>query len=409
MAVLRPFRALRPRPEVASEIASVPYDVVNTEEARALAEGHPLSFLHVVRPEIDLPPETDIHDDAVYAQAPKALARLIEDGHLIRDDQPGLFLYRQIMGDHSQVGVVGCGAVDDYDLDLLKKHEKTRPDKEDDRTRHVLTLSAHAGPVFSTYRGTARIDGIVESVIARQEPLYDFTAVDGVRHTVWRVPSPDDLSEAFQEVPATYVADGHHRAASASRARAARREESEAFRPDDEVNFFLTVLFPADQLAILPYNRFVHDLNGLSAEAFLERVGDVMKVTPDAAPSPDRKGDFSMYLGATWYRLEAPQEAVENEHPVDSLDAAILQDLLLGPILGIDDPRTSTRIDFVGGIRGTAELEKRVREAGGGVAFSVFPVSVDELMAVADAGLVLPPKSTWFEPKLRSGLLIHEF
>jgi uncharacterized protein (DUF1015 family) len=409
MAVLRAFRALRPRPEVASEIASVPYDVVNTQEARALAAGNALSFLHVVRPEIDLPPETDIHDDAVYAQAPKALARLIEDGHLIRDEEPGLFLYRQIMGDHAQVGVVGCGAVDDYDQDLLKKHEKTRPDKEDDRTRHVLTLSAHAGPVFSTYRGTARIDGIVDSVIAGEEPLYDFTAVDGVRHTVWRVPSPGELSEAFLEIPATYVADGHHRAASASRARAARRDGAGSFSTEDEVNFFLTVLFPADQLAILPYNRFVHDLDGRSPGEFLELLGTAMAVSPGGPPSPERKGDFSMYLGGEWYRLEAPREAVENEHPVDSLDAAILQQLVLDPILGIEDPRTATRIDFVGGIRGTGELERRVDESGGGVAFSVFPVSVEELMAVADAGLVLPPKSTWFEPKLRSGLLIHEF
>lgn len=409
MAVLRPFRALRPRAAKASQVASVPYDVVDTAEARELAAGNPDSFLHVVRPEIDLPPETDIHDDAVYAQAPRALARLLETGSLFRDEESALYLYRQIMDGHAQIGVVGCGAVDDYDQDLLKKHEKTRPDKEDDRTRHVLTLSAHAGPVFSTYRGTERIDAIVESVTSNEEPLYDFVASDGVQHTVWKVPRSHELEQAFREVPATYVADGHHRAASASRARAARREAAEQWSGEEEVNFFLTVLFPADQLKILPYNRVVHDLSGATSAEFLERLSAVMSVTPDGPPSPDRKGVFSMYLEGRWYRLEAPTAAVENDHPVDSLDAAILQDLVLGPLLGIEDPRTSTRIDFVGGIRGTGELEKRVRARQGGVAFSVFPVSVAELMAVADANLVLPPKSTWFEPKLRSGLLIHEF
>ncbi len=408
MAELRPFRALRPRPDLASKVASVPYDVVDTAEARELAAGNPHSFLHVVRPEIDLPPETDIHDDEVYEQAPRALARLVEDGSLLRDDDRALYLYRQIMGNHAQIGVVGCASVDEYDRDLIKKHEKTRPDKEDDRTRHVLTLSAHAGPVFLTYRGTARIDAAVESVTATEEPLYDFVAVDGVAHTVWKVPDPVELEEAFREVPALYVADGHHRAASASRARAARRDEAESFSGDEEVNSFLTVLFPGEQLQILPYNRFVHDLFGASEAEFLERLGEVMKVTPGGPPSPDRKGAFSMYLGGEWFHLEAPRAAVEADHPVDSLDAAILQERVLGPILGIDSPRTSTRIDFVGGIRGTDELVKRVRDTGG-VAFSVFPLGVGELMAVADAGLVLPPKSTWFEPKLRSGLLIHEF
>ena len=409
MAELRPFRALRPRPELASKIASVPYDVVDTAEARELAAGNPYSFLHVVRPEIDLPPETDIHDDAVYAQAPKALERLVAEGALVQDDEPALFLYRQIMGDHSQVGVVGCAAVDEYDADLIKKHEKTRPDKEDDRTRHVVTLSAHAGPVFLSYRGTARIDAAVAAVMASEAPLYDFVAVDGVAHTVWRVPDPAELRAAFREVPALYVADGHHRAASASRARAALRERSDDFTGEEEVNFFLTCIFPDEQLAILPYNRVVHDLRGDSPEAFLDKLRRVMEVTPDGAPSPDHKGGFAMYLAGAWYALEAPREAVEAAHPVESLDAAILQTLVLGPLLGIDDPRTSERIDFVGGIRGTGELERRVDARGDGVAFSLFPVSMAELMAVADAGLNLPPKSTWFEPKLRSGLLIHRF
>ncbi len=409
MAELRAFRALRPRSDMAARVASVPYDVVDTAEARELAEGNRYSFLHVVRPEIDLPEETGIHDDAVYEQAPRSLARLIEEGALFRDDEPALYLYRQIMDGHAQIGVVGCASVDEYDRDLVKKHEKTRPDKEDDRTRHVLTLSAHAGPVFLTYRGTERIDAAVASVVESEEPIYDFVAPDGVSHTVWRVSDPAELEAAFAEVPATYVADGHHRAASASRARAARREEASDFTGEEEVNFFLTVLFPGNQLRILPYNRVVHDLMDASPAEFLERLGRVMTVTPGGSPSPDRKGLFAMYLDGAWYQVEAPREAVEADDPVDALDAAILQDLVLRPLLGIDNPRTSSRITFVGGIRGTEELERRVEANGGGVAFSLFPVSMDELMAVADAGLVLPPKSTWFEPKLRSGLLVHEF
>ncbi len=409
MAELRSFRALRPRPDLASAVASVPYDVVDSSEARELAAGNPHSFLHVVRPEIDLPDGTDIHDGAVYAQASGALSRLIAEGSLIRDETQAIFLYRQIMGDHVQIGVVACASVDEYDEDLIKKHEKTRPEKEDDRTRHVLTLSAHAGPVFLTYRGTSRIDTAVAAVTSTQAPLYDFVAQDGVAHTVWRVADSAELQEAFLEVPALYVADGHHRAASASRAREAKREHAAHFSADDEVNSFLTVLFPADQLKILPYNRVVHDLFATSPAGFLELLREVMTVTSGGPPSPDRKGVFSMYLGGEWFQVEAPPEALEVDHPVDSLDAAILQERVLGPILGVENPRTSTRIDFVGGIRGTDELVSRVRERGGGVAFSLFPVSVDELMAVADAGLVLPPKSTWFEPKLRSGLLTHEF
>jgi uncharacterized protein (DUF1015 family) len=409
MTVLRPFRALRPHPDRAPAVASVPYDVVNTAEARALAAGNPDSFLHVVRPEIDLPEGTDIHDDAVYAQAPRSLARLIEKGSLIRDAQEALYLYRQVMDDHVQIGVVGCASVDEYDQGLIKKHEKTRPDKEDDRTRHVLTLAAHAGPVFLTYRGTSRIDAAVEAVTSTQKPLYDFVAPDGVAHTLWRVTDFAGLEEGFREVPALYVADGHHRAASASRARATRRREATEFSGHEEVNYFLTVLFPAEQLKILPYNRVVHDLLASTPAEYLEQLRQVMTVTAGGPPHPDRKGAFSMFLDGEWFAVLAPQEALAVDHPVDSLDAAILQDRVLKPILGIEDPRTSTRIDFVGGIRGTDELETRVRRRGGGVAFSLFPVSVDELMAVADAGLVLPPKCTWFEPKLRSGLLTHQF
>ena len=312
------------------------------------------------------------------------------------------------MGDHSQVGVVCCSPVDEYDEGLIKLHEKTRPDKEDDRTRHVLTLSAHAGPVFLTYRGTPAIDAAVAAAID-SEPLYDFVAPDGVGHTVWRVTDYQAIVDGFVEVPATYVADGHHRAKSASRAREARREANADHSGEERYNVFLTVLFPADQLAILPYNRVVHDLNGHTAEALLEAIGQVMTVTPDADPSPSERGRFAMYLGGTWYGLEAPAARTGDPDPVESLDAAILQADVLAPLLAIDNPRTSKRIDFVGGIRGTDELAQRVEERGDGVAFSLYPVSLDQLLAVADAGRVLPPQSTWFEPKLRSGLIVHEF
>jgi uncharacterized protein (DUF1015 family) len=409
MTVLRSFRALRPHPDLASSVASVPYDVISSAEARALAAGNPDSFLHVIRPEINLPEETDIHADEVYAQGPRALARLLKRGSLVRDEQAAMYIYRQIMDDHVQIGVVGCASVDEYDQDLIKKHEKTRPDKENDRTRHMLTLSAHAGPVFLTYRGNSSINSLVETIISTQKPLYDFVAPDGVTHTVWRVTASKGLEEAFKAIPALYVADGHHRAASASRARAERQRAATEFNDNEEVNSFLTVLFPAEQLKILPYNRVVHDLLENTPAEFLARIQEVMTLTPAGEPIPDRKGVFSMFLDGKWFRLEAPREALEIDHPVDSMDAAILQDRVLGPLLDIQDPRTSTRIDFVGGIRGTQELAARVKKLGGGVAFSLFPVSVGELMAVADAGLVLPPKSTWFEPKLRSGLFTHEF
>ncbi len=412
MAVLQSFAALRPQPELAERVASVPYDVVNSAEARALAAGNEFSFLHVVRPEIDLPEGTDPHADEVYAQAKRGLDRLVATGALLRDEEPALYLYRQVMGEHAQVGIVGVCSVDEYDADVIKKHEKTRKDKEDDRTRHVMTLRAHAGPVFLTYRGEQAINQLVAAAMRDLKPLYDFVAPDGVGHTVWRVSGApaEELERAFAAVPALYVADGHHRSASASRARAAARAENPRHDGTEEYNRFLAVLFPAEELRIMAYNRVVHDLNGLSPEQFMARVKENFEVVPGAQPEPGKRGRFSMYLGGEWFELRAPSELLEVEDPVASLDAAILQSHLLGPVLGIDDPRTSERIDFVGGIRGTGELVKRVEARGGaGVAFSLYPLGVEQLMAVADAGRVLPPKSTWFEPKLRSGLLIHEF
>lgn len=405
MAEIHPFRALRPRPEAAARVASVPYDVVDTGEARALAAGNPDSFLHVVRAEIDLPPELDPHDEAVYRQAAESLAGLIERGVLVRDPEPALYLYRQVWRGRSQTGIVGCCSVGEYDRGLIKRHEHTRPDKELDRTRHALAIGAHAGPVFTTYRGRPEIDRRVAAAAA-EPPLYDFEAADGVRHTVWRLSADDSaaLAGELARVPALYVADGHHRAAAYSRV----HRELAGAAAGSEADRFLAVLFPADQLAILPYNRFVLDLGGRTPEDFLAALGEAMAVTPDGPPEPAGRGRFAMYLAGRWYALEAPRERIDDPDPVASLDAAILQDLVLGPLLGIDDPRTSERIEFVGGVRGSGELARRV-DARGGVAFALHPLTVGELMAVADAGRVLPPKSTWFEPKLRSGLLVHEF
>ncbi len=408
MAVLRPLKALRPPPDLAAQVASVPYDVVDTREARALADGNPLSFLHVVRPEIDLPEGTDLHSDPVYEQGRAALNKLQSDGGLVRDHGPALYVYRQTMGDHEQVGVVGRCSVDEYDQDLIKKHEKTRPEKEDDRTRHVLTMSAHAGPVFLTYRGTQAIDALVAHVV-QSDPLYDFTAPDGVGHTVWRVTDHAALTQAFADVSCTYVADGHHRSASASRARASMRDGNPAHDGSEDYNLFLAALFPESQLQILAYNRVVHDLNGMTPAALLDRIGSTMEVVEDANPAPAARGWFSMYLDGRWYGLAAPASALEQDDPVASLDAAILQDSILNPLLGIEDPRTSNRISFVGGIRGTEELARRVDQRGTGCAFTLFPLGTDQLMAVADQDRVLPPKSTWFEPKLRSGLIVHTF
>jgi uncharacterized protein (DUF1015 family) len=409
MVVVAPLPALRPRPELAAQVAAVPYDVVDTAEARALADGNPFSYLHVARPEIDMPPGTDPHSRAVYEAGHAALARLVAEGTLVRDPGPALYLYRLAADGHSQTGVMGRCSVDDYDAGRIKKHEKTRPDKEEDRTRHLLALGCHPEPVFLTYRRDAeaarRIAAATEAA-----PLYRFTAADGVEHTLWRLAGEEAtaLSRAFAGIDALYVADGHHRCAAASRARAERRGSAggagSAPRPDD---FLLAAVFPDDEVRILPYNRVVDDLGGRSPAAFLDALRGAVAVEEGAPPRPERRGRASMYLDGRWYGLDFPRRDVEAADPVESMDAAILQARVLGPLLGIDDPRTAEGIDFVGGSRGTAELERRV-DAGAAVAFSLHPVSVAELMAVADAGRVLPPKSTWFEPKLRSGLLVHE-
>ena len=406
MAILHPFSALRPPPERAKQVASVPYDVVNTEEARNLAANNPLSFLHVSRPEIDLPEGTDIHSDAVYRKAADNFQNLIKNCPLENEELPSIYLYRLIMGEHEQIGVVACCSVDEYDTDVIRKHERTRRDKEDDRTRHMRVLRAQTGPVFLTYRARRDIDTMVmETTMANA--LYDFTADDGIQHTIWRVPDPVRFVQTFRDVPYLYIADGHHRAASASRARAELKEQNSNHTGDEEYNFFLAVIFPDDQLQILPYNRVVRDLNGQSKDEFLSDVKRVFEVSENGAPTAKAPGNWSMYLNNQWYGLSLPANAPKPEGLVASLDVALLQDRLLDPILGIKDVRTDKRIDFVGGLRGTKELERLVDERKAAVAFSLYPTNVADLLRVSDAGEIMPPKSTWFEPKLRDGLLSH--
>jgi uncharacterized protein (DUF1015 family) len=404
MAQLTPFRALRPAPSVAPRVASVPYDVVNTSEARDLASGEPLSFLRVTRAEIDLPDTLSPYDAAVYTRAVENLRALETAAPLVTDEQPTLYLYRQRMGTHEQTGLAGCFSVDEYERDLIKKHEKTRPDKEDDRTRHMIELRAQTGVVFLTYRASSTVDAVADRVCLGR-PLYDFTASDGVRHTVWSV-APDDVAvlvDAFGTIPALYIADGHHRAASAARARAEMRTRG---LPTGEADVFIAVAFPDTQLQILPYHRVVKDLNGHTPASFLAALRGRMPVS-DWAPADAHSGKVSMFLDGRWHTLELPAPAAGTSR-ADSLAVAVLQREVLEPLLGVGDPRTDKRIDFVGGIRGPRALEGQVTSGQAAVAISLNAVTVDDLMAIADAGGIMPPKSTWFEPKLRDGLLVHQ-
>jgi uncharacterized protein (DUF1015 family) len=409
VAAIYPFRALRPPAERVADVAAVPYDVVNTEEARALAASKPSSFLHVSRPEIDLPEGTDIYSNEVYEKARENFERLKAEGTLEEETEPSLYIYRLVMGEHTQVGVAACFSVDEYDEDRIRKHERTRPDKENDRTRHILTLRAQTGPVFLTYRADRRIDALVGAE-TKGQPLYDFTAEDGVRHTVWRAGSAEQLARCFAEVPLLYIADGHHRAASASRARAELRAQNPDHDGDEEYNRFLAVVFPDEQMQILPYHRVVKDLNGRDEAAFLEEVGSRFNVTEGANPKgPGRPAHWHMYLAGRWYGLTLRDDAALTltDDPTATLDVSLLQNNLLGPVLGVTDPRTDKRIDFVGGIRGTSELERLVDEGRAAVAFALYPTSIEDLLRVSDAGGIMPPKSTWFEPKLRDAILIH--
>jgi uncharacterized protein (DUF1015 family) len=406
MAKLQAFRAYRPQPGLEDKIASPPYDVLNSAEARVMAEGNQYSFLHVVKPEIDLPEDVHLYDDRVYAKARDNFERMIRNKWLVREEVPSLYLYRQIMDGHSQAGLVAGASVWEYQNDLIKKHEFTRKNKEDDRTRHVNDVNANAGPVFLTYRAQKNIDQKIENLM-ETDPLYNFAAPDGIQHTVWVVCADDDIRELmqmFKNVPELYVADGHHRSASAARVGDERRKKDLDPTGEKVYDYFLAVLFPHNQLTIMDYNRVVRDLNGLDTKTFLENIATPFHVEHSSERKPSEPNTFGMYLDGEWYRLTAKPGTFNADDPVDSLDVSILQNNLLNPVLGIGDPRSDERIDFVGGIRGMDELERRVNQ-GEAVAFSLFPTSIEQLMAIADAGKVMPPKSTWFEPKLRSGLI----
>jgi uncharacterized protein (DUF1015 family) len=405
MAIVLPFEALRPARERAADVAAVPYDVVTTDEARGLAAGNPWSFLHVSRAEIDLPEGTDPHSPAVYRKAAENLERLTSHCPLTRESERAFYVYRLRTGDHVQTGIAGVFSIDEYDSDGIRKHERTRRDKEDDRTRHIIALRAQTGPVFLTYRDRPAIDELVAGA-TRETPLYDFEAGDGVAHTIWRVGAQPTarLEKEFEKVPLLYIADGHHRAASASRAREEFRERSDRAGAESEYDYLLGVAFPAGQVRILPYNRLVSELGGRSPDEFLFALKQRLTVSMDAPPAPARRGEVSMYLAGRWYGLQLASRSGSGS----DLDVTLLQGAIFGPLLGIRDVRSDTRIEFVGGARGTAALERAVDERRAAVAFSLYPVAVEDLMRVADANEIMPPKSTWFEPKLRDGLLIHE-
>ncbi len=413
MAVIRPFKALRPGKENAHLVASVPYDVVNREEAKQLAADNPLSFLHVTRAEIDLPDDVNPYDKAVYEKAKENLNKLKEEAPLIIDEQPHFYLYRLIMDGRAQIGITATFSVDDYDNDVILKHEKTRKVKEDDRTNHIITTEAQTGIVFLTYRGTESINDVVNKTVNGSEPLYDFTAPDGIQHTVWILPDEYNqlIIDEFEKIDKLYVADGHHRAKSASRAREEKRKANPNYTGEEEYNYFIAVIFPGEQLKILPYNRVVFDLNGNSKDEFLNKVSEKFAVEKTGQKEPKERRTFCMYLDGEWFTLTPRDSVLASNSLSDSvgekLDVSILQNFLLNPVLGIEDPRTSDRIDFIGGIRGTKELERLVDSGKAAVAFSLYPVTVDDLMNISDAGEVMPPKSTWFEPKLRDGLLTH--
>lgn len=412
MAVIRPFRAVRPVPELAAKVAALPYDVMNSEEAREMVKDNPYSFLHVDKAEIDLSPDIDLYDQRVYEKACSNLQAMIAGGVLREEERPCLYLYRQIMGGRSQTGIVACASIDDYLQNIIKKHELTRADKEQDRTRHVDICDANTGPIFLTYPAREEINSIVAQQAA-QEPVYDILSEDGIRHIVWRVDQEEviqKLVQLFAAVRYLYIADGHHRSASAVRVGQMRRRALDQYSGEEEFNYFLAVIFPDQDLYIMDYNRVVQDLHGLSETEFMAKIAEKFTISPSEGHDPYRpqkKHEFGMYLSGKWYILEAKPGSYDESDPVARLDVSIIQNNLLGPLLGIADPRTDKRIDFVGGIRGLKELESRV-DGGMAVAFSMYPTTVQDLMDIADAGLIMPPKSTWFEPKLRSGLFIHK-
>jgi uncharacterized protein (DUF1015 family) len=409
MARIEPFRGVRPRREIAHLVAAPPYDVLTSDEAREMAAGNPYSFLHIGKPEIDLPPETDLYSDAVYAKGKENFLRFLGEGTIAPDRTRNFYIYKQIWGEHVQIGLVAGASSQDYLDDIIKKHELTRPDKENDRMRHIETLGAQTGPVFLTYRQKQTIDALIAEGMAK-DPEVDITTPDGVRHIFFVVDEAGlvlRIREAFAGLDSLYVADGHHRSAAATRIKVKRDRERPGRTGREEDNFFLAVLFPHNQMKILPYNRVVRDLNGLDAEAFLARVGEKFLVRPSERKTPERSRELTMFLDGRWHILEARPGTFDPADPIRSLDVSILQENLLAPVLGVADPRTDKRIDFVGGIRGPAGLEKKVLAGGFRVAFAMFPTTIEQLFDVADGGKIMPPKSTWFEPKLKDGLVVH--
>lgn len=412
MAIFKPFRAVRPLPEYAAEVAALPYDVMNSAEAREMVKGRPYSFLHVDKAEVDLPPCIDLYSREVYLKAKENLEKLVEDGICLQDGQPRLYIYRQIMNGRSQTGLVGCASIDDYLNNNIKKHELTRADKEADRTNHVDCCDANTGPIFLTYREDESITALVVEFKKSHAPVYDFVTGDGISHTVWVIDNPGLIAlitGKFEQTDSLYIADGHHRAASAVKVGIKRRAAKPGYDGSEEFNYFLAVAFPQNELAIMDYNRLIKDINGLTAQEFIEKISEKFAVEP-AEPGkpykPCEKHSFGMFLEGKWYKLKAKEGTFDSGDPVERLDVSILQNNLISPVLGISDPRTDKRIDFVGGIRGLEELERRA-STDMVLAFSMFPTTLDDLIAIADADKIMPPKSTWFEPKLLSGLFVH--
>ncbi len=408
MIKIYPFQAIMPTPDLAGKIACEPYDVISTNEARQRAAGNEYSFLHVVRSEIDLPENLDVYDPRVYATAAANLHQFEQRGWLQMQTTPGIFIYRQTLNGRHQHGVVCTCDAEQYRADLIKKHEKTRPDKEDDRTRHMTVCSAHAEPVFLTFRDQPAITQLIARDVAGS-PLIDFVAEDGIRHTIWATETPSTYVRCFAEVPALYIADGHHRTAGGERAASERQRQNPHHTGEEQYNRILSVVFPASELCIMAYNRIVNDLQGQTPEEFLERLKTIGSVEFTSNPEPQSPGSVCVFVGQQWYQFTFPPDSIPHTDPIESLDVALLQSRVLTPLLGVGDPRTDKRIGFVGGMRGTKELEQLVRTGQAAVAFSMYPTSIAQLLAVSDAGAIMPPKSTWFEPKLRSGLFVHRF
>lgn len=413
MAIVRPFKAIRPNPQYAEHIIALPYDVMNREEAAKMAEGNPCSFLHISRSEIDLPNQENPYDPSVYEKAKTNIEDFLKNGILIREEKPAFYIYRQIMDGRVQTGIVGCASIDDYQNGIIKKHELTREEKEQDRIRHFDTCNANTEPVFFTYKKNARLNEIVSGIADNKRPIYDLITDDGISHILWVVDDEAlcaEISRLFQTIDYLYIADGHHRSASAAKVGLKRRAEHPDYTGEEEFNYFMAVIFPDEDLNIFDYNRVVKDTAGLSDDAlfhFISQKFDLYMPQGKGPYRPESRHTFGMYFNGTWYKLVAKEGSFDDTDPIESLDVSILQNNLLGPILEIGDPRTDKRIDFVGGIRGLGELERRVAEDMQ-IAFALYPVTIDELIAVADAGMLMPPKSTWFEPKLGSGLFIHE-